>query len=389
MPPFLPLFHPLILLHYHSLQDYPKNTFFIQHSVPSGFPDALYASLGVRRYESYIAAGEPTPYVSAAVFTHQRMRASIFKQAIEDYNERRAMEEEALTLRAQEGEGTEVLTLSRRDGQTLKNNEFYQRIQEAKKRGDPTYHLWPSNPEETRKRNLNKRLHIDMVRPFHVTHAIIADGGHDASAHLLMNRDEADGLVAEEVVEEEEEEEEEGEEIEEEEFTKKKRRRRKIWGRRNRKMSMEIETETPPPSGGEDMDNNNHHHHPHTVTGWRDEEVAMVLANMVNVSNNNNKRMRRNSTEEEEEEGEDEAMVRHAKIQRADPTLEPSLYQALIAEKDARLAEREALYAKALEAEHAKHSEVLEAKNETIRLLLGVLLHGQRAAAATFDFPSA
>ena len=256
-------------------------------------------------------------YVNAVVITNNRMRALAFKKAIETYNETRGVENKII-LRAHSSVDDEVMTLSRNDGETIRKSGFYARILAAKARGDSTYHIWPGNSAEIRKRNLNKELQIDMVQPFNVPPASpekpvynFDDSGDEDRIPL--------GPKAQEC------------------------------RRRYKRKSSAIED-------SEDDERNPEKRRPEDP---RDQEAAGILAAL----------------------GEEEPAPPECQLTRAD------LYNALIVEKDARLAEKDAriadkdarladkdtLHAEVLRAEHARHAEVLEAKNETIRVLLNAL----------------
>ena len=85
-----------------------------------------------------------TSYVNAIVVTHGKHRPMGFKTKIEQINASRLSEESKFILRTQSEADDEIMTLSRSDKiTTLKQHGFYQRIQDAKKRGDPTYHNVP------------------------------------------------------------------------------------------------------------------------------------------------------------------------------------------------------------------------------------------------------
>ena len=245
------------------------------------------------------------------------MRASAFKKTVETYNETRGVENKII-LRAHSSVEDEVITLSRNDGETIRKSGFYARILAAKARGDSTYHIWPGNSVEIRKRNLNKELQIDMVQPFNVPPASpekpvynFDDSGDEDRIPL--------GPKAQEC------------------------------RRRYKRKSSAIE----------DSEDDDRNPEKRRLEDPRDQEAAGILAEL----------------------GEEEPAPPECQLTREE------LYNALIAEKDARLAEKDAriadkdarladkdtLHAEVLRAEHARHAEVLEAKNETIRVLLNAL----------------
>ena len=244
------------------------------------------------------------------------MRPSEIKKSITDYNAARS-KEQMVILRAHSAVEDEILTLSRKDGETLAKSGFYARILAAKERGDPTYYIWPGNSAEVRKRNLNKELQIDMVQPFNVPPASpekpvynFDDSGDEDRIPL--------GPKAQEC------------------------------RRRFKRKSSAIED-------SEDDERNPEKRKPEDP---RDQEAAGILAEL-----GEEPAPPENQLTREE--------LYNALIAEKDARIADK--DARIADKDARLADKDTLHAEVLRAEHARHAEVLEAKNETIRVLLNAL----------------
>ena len=296
-------------------QEIQKYVFFIKYSGSNGFDEDFKKTLGIKRYESFVDVMDS--YVNAVITTHVPMRPLSVKRIIEGYNEARPKDKQII-LRAHSAVEDEIMTLSRKEGETLKKSCFYRRIIAAKERNDPSYRIWPGNSEEVKNRNLNKELHIDMVQPFNVPPS--------SSEKPVYNFDDSCdedriplGPKAQEC------------------------------RRRYKRKSSAIED-------SEDDERNPEKRKPEDP---RDQEAAGILAEL----------------------GEEEPAPPECQLTREE------LYNALIAEKDARLAEKDAriadkdarladkdtLHAEVLRAEHARHAEVLEAKNETIRVLLNAL----------------
>ena len=278
--------------------------------------DSLKESLDIKRIESFVDPSDS--YVNTVIMTNKQIRPSSLKNKIDRYNESKTSDGSKLIIRAQSAFEDDIMTLSKKDGQNLKTNGFYARILAAKERGDPTYYVWPGNSTEVRKRNLNKELQIDMVQPFNVPPALPAkpvynfdDSGDEDRIPL--------GPKAQEC------------------------------RRRYKRKSSAIE----------DAEDDERNPEKRRLEDPRDQEAAGILAEL----------------------GEEEPAPPECQLTREE------LYNALIAEKDARLAEKDAriadkdarladkdtLHAEVLRAEHARHAEVLEAKNETIRVLLNAL----------------
>ena len=262
-------------------------------------------------------------YVNAVVITNNRMRALAFKKAIETYNETRGVENKII-LRAHSSVDDEVMTFSRNDGETIRKSGFYARILAAKARGDSTYHIWPGNSAEIRKRNLNKELQIDMVQPFNVPPASpekpvynFDDSGDEDRIPL--------GPKAQEC------------------------------RRRFKRKSSAIED-------SEDDERNPEKRKPEDP---RDQEAAGILAELGEEPAPPENQLTREELYN--------ALIAEKDARIAEKDARIADKDARIADKDARLADKDTLHAEVLRAEHARHAEVLEAKNETIRVLLNAL----------------
>ena len=125
-----------------------KSVFFFQYTGKNGFDDNLKDMIGMKRFESFI--DPQSSYVNAAVFTTKRIRSSALKNKIDTYNETKLSDENKIILRAQSAFDDEIMTMSQKDGETLKRSGFYKRILEAKARGDPTYRCWTSASEQAK-----------------------------------------------------------------------------------------------------------------------------------------------------------------------------------------------------------------------------------------------
>ena len=120
--------------------------------------------LNMKSFECF--KDQSTSYVNAVIVTNCKYRPLGFKAKIEQVNQSRGSEDGKFILRKQSEFDDEIMTLSRSDGiMSLKQHGFYQRIQDAKNHGDPTYYKWPNTEEQIRERDLIKELHIDMVKP--------------------------------------------------------------------------------------------------------------------------------------------------------------------------------------------------------------------------------
>ena len=105
-------------------------------------------------------------YVNVMIITRGRYRITTFKQTIERYNASKLSDSSKVIIRAQSQFDDEIMSLSRLEGAKRDKHGFYRRILEAKTQKNPSYFQWPSNDEQKKNRNLNKELHIDMIRPF-------------------------------------------------------------------------------------------------------------------------------------------------------------------------------------------------------------------------------
>ena len=124
-----------------------KQVFFVKFS-GKGFDDCLIASLDLKKYESFVDPSDS--YVNAVLFTNKQVRPSALKNKITRYNETKLSDENKIILRAQSAFDDEIMTMSQKDGETLKRSGFYKRILEAKARGDPTYRCWTSASEQAK-----------------------------------------------------------------------------------------------------------------------------------------------------------------------------------------------------------------------------------------------
>ena len=137
----------LVIITLYGLQDNKKMVFFVKFS-GKGFDDNLIARLDLRKYESFVDPSDS--YVNAVLFTNKQTRPSALKTNIERYNETKLSDENKIILRAQSEFDDEIMTMSQKDGETLKRSGFYKRILEAKARGDPTYRCWTSASEQAK-----------------------------------------------------------------------------------------------------------------------------------------------------------------------------------------------------------------------------------------------
>ena len=129
------------------LQDTMKQVFFVKFS-GKGFDDCLIATLDLKKYESFVDPSDS--YVNAVLFTNKQVRPSALKNKITRYNETKLSDENKIILRAQSEFDDEIMTMCQKDGETLKRSGFYKRILEAKARGDPTYRCWTSASEQAK-----------------------------------------------------------------------------------------------------------------------------------------------------------------------------------------------------------------------------------------------
>ena len=98
--------------------------------------------------------------------THQAIRASTLMRKIEQYNKTKLSEDNKIIIRRQSAVDDEIMTFSRKDGESIHDSGFYELILQAKNQEDASYFIWPSAPVEVKQRRLNNALKIDMVKPF-------------------------------------------------------------------------------------------------------------------------------------------------------------------------------------------------------------------------------
>lgn len=106
-----------------------------------------------------------TGYKNVVIRTNSPLRPSSLKRLINAYNEGKTNEKLQIVLRAQSEVDDEIMTLSRKSGESLPKNGFYHRILAAKERGDPTYVMWPGTTAEKKQARLQKALYMDKVPP--------------------------------------------------------------------------------------------------------------------------------------------------------------------------------------------------------------------------------
>ena len=85
---------------------------------------------------------------------------------IEQYNKTKLSEDNKIIIRLQSAVDDEIMTFSRKDGESIHDSGFYELILQAKNQEDASYFIWPSAPVEVKQRRLNNALKIDMVKPF-------------------------------------------------------------------------------------------------------------------------------------------------------------------------------------------------------------------------------
>ena len=120
--------------------------------------------LNMKSFECF--KDQSTSYINAVVVTNGKYRPSNFRDKFELINKSRTSEENKFILRKQSEVDDEIMTLERLDKiGSLKQHGFYQRVQDAKNHGDPSYYKWPNTEEQIRERDLIKELHIDMAKP--------------------------------------------------------------------------------------------------------------------------------------------------------------------------------------------------------------------------------
>ena len=85
---------------------------------------------------------------------------------IEQYNKTKLSEDNKIIIRRQSAVDDEIMTFSRKDGESIHDSGFYELILQAKNQEDASYFIWPSAPVEVKQRRLNNALKIDMVKPF-------------------------------------------------------------------------------------------------------------------------------------------------------------------------------------------------------------------------------
>ena len=110
--------------------------------------DRLLHELDAKRYESF--TDQSDSYVNMFLVTNKPTRPSNLKVKINQYNVTKLADENKIILRAQSAFDDEIMTLSVKDGETRMKSGFYKRILEAKARGDPTYRCWTSASEQAK-----------------------------------------------------------------------------------------------------------------------------------------------------------------------------------------------------------------------------------------------
>jgi hypothetical protein len=102
-------------------------------------------------------------YHKVVIATQREIRASALKRKIECLNNTKLSESNKIILRSQSEYDDLIMTFSRKEGESIHNSGFYKSILE-----DPTHYSWTRDAEAIKKVKLDKQLHIDMAKPFHI-----------------------------------------------------------------------------------------------------------------------------------------------------------------------------------------------------------------------------
>lgn len=134
-------------------------------STTLGFRSPFEEFFDVKQYEFFVDT--QTSYHNVLVITNGTYRPSTFQNKINAFNESRLSDLSKITLRAlsEADQDNLIMTISKKDGDTLQKNGFYQRIREAKERGDPSYVYWPASHAEKKRARLLAGLHVEMNQP--------------------------------------------------------------------------------------------------------------------------------------------------------------------------------------------------------------------------------
>ena len=174
-------------------QENAKHVHLFVYSGPP--PNArLRGELNMKSFECF--KDPSTSYMNAVMITNTRHRPGAMKELIEKINSSRGSDDEKFVLRKQSQFEDEIMALERSDGiRSLKQHGFFQRIQDAKKRGDPTYDVWPNTDEERIERNTIKELHIDMVKPSGKTQRKSGEKPQTKTATYSFDSDDDEGAA--------------------------------------------------------------------------------------------------------------------------------------------------------------------------------------------------
>ena len=174
-------------------QENAKHVHLFVYSGPP--PNArLRGELNMKSFECF--KDPSTSYMNAVMITNTRHRPGAMKELIEKINSSRGSEDEKFVLRKQSQFEDEIMALDRSDGiRSLKQHGFYQRIQDAKNRGDSTYYKWPNTDEECIERNNIKELHIDMVKPSGKTRRKSGEKPETKTATYSFDSDDDEGAA--------------------------------------------------------------------------------------------------------------------------------------------------------------------------------------------------
>ena len=146
-------------------QDNPKTAFMLKFS--GDFNDDLRNKLGIVKYESFIDKSDS--YENAVFITSHRYRAATVLNIIERHNESKISDAQKVIIRAQSQFDEDIMTLSRNDGEQLRNHGFYKRILDAKLNDPSSYFCWIAQPDSVKSRKIDQQLRIDMRKPFDVS----------------------------------------------------------------------------------------------------------------------------------------------------------------------------------------------------------------------------